>query len=159
MSDTDKPKTRWFLKAELAVLVCIFCIWVIMSVTSDIDSTQAAAPKQADTMRPNSAEVSDKAGENPTNFNELHPVPFAYNDKSNDNTTQSESETIGLVGGICYSKDRPSAIIDNEVMYEGDTIDGATIVKIYKDKVEFTKNGRYWVQEITKDFHSVNTEK
>ncbi len=152
MSDTDKPKTRWFLKAELGVLVCILCIWVIMSVTSDIDSTKAAVPRQADTKRPNSAEVSDKAGENPTNFNEPHPVPFAYKEKINDNTTKSEPETFGLVGGICYSTDRPSAIIDDEVMYEGDTIDGATIVKIYKDKVEFRKNGRNWVQKINKDF-------
>ena len=152
MSDTVKPKTRWFLKAELAVLVCILCIWVIMSATSDIDSTKAAALKQAGTIWPNSAEVSHKVRGNSTNFNELHPVPLPNKEKINDNTTQSESETFGLVGGICYSTDRPSAIIDDKVMYEGDTIDGVTIVKIYKDKVEFTKNGKNWEQTIKKRF-------
>lgn len=30
MSDIVKRKKRWFLRAELAVLVCILCIWVIM---------------------------------------------------------------------------------------------------------------------------------
>jgi len=122
-----KPKMRWFLKAELGVLVCILCICVIKLVTADIDSTKAAVLKEAVTIRSNSAEVSDKTREFPTNF----------------------SETFGLVTGICYSSDKPSAVINNKiVVYEGDTIDGVTIVKIYKDKVEFTKNGKNCVQEI-----------
>jgi hypothetical protein len=56
-----------------------------------------------------------------------------------------------LVSGIFYSKDKQSAVINNKiVVYEGDTIDGVTIVKIYKDKIEFTKNGKNWVQKVTK---------
>ncbi len=149
MSDTVKPKTRWFLNAELAVFVCILCILLIKLVTADIDSTKAAVLKQAFTIRSNSAEVSDKARENPTNFNELHSVPLSNKEKINDNTTKSESETFGLVTGICYSKDNQSAVINNKIIvYEGDTTDGVTIVKIYKDKVEFTKNGKNWAQKI-----------
>lgn len=149
MSDTVKPKMRWFLNAELAVLVCIICIGVIKLVTADIDSTKAAILKQAFTIRPNSAEVSDKAGENSTNFHKLHSVPLSNKKIINDNTTKSKSETFGLVTGICYSRDKPSAVINNKtIVYEGDTIDGVTIVKIYKDKVEFTKNGKNWALKI-----------
>ncbi len=64
MSDTVKPKMPRFLKAELAVLFCIFCIWVIMSVTDDLDSTKAEDLKHSATIRPYSAEVSEKAREN-----------------------------------------------------------------------------------------------
>ncbi len=150
MSDTVKPKMRWFLKAELTVLLCILCIWIIMLMTVDIDSTKAAVLKQAVAIWRNSAEVSSKARENSTNFNELHSVPLPNKEKINDNTTTSESKTFGLVSGIFYSKDKQSAVINNKiVVYEGDTIDGVTIVKIYKDKVEFTKNGKNWVQKVT----------
>jgi len=130
MSDTIKPKMPWFfLKAELAVVVCMLCILVMKLVTADVDST--------------------KARENPTNFNELHSVPLPNKEKINDNTTKSESETFGLVTGICYSRDKASAVINNKtIVYEGDTIDGVTIVKIHKDKVEFTKNGKNWALKI-----------
>jgi len=120
-----------------------------MLVTSDIYSTETAALKQADTIRPNSAEVYDKARENSTNFNELHFISLMDEEKINHNTTKSESETFGLVTGICRSIDKPSAVINNKMMvYEGDTIDGVTIVKIYKEKVEFIKNGKNYVKEI-----------
>lgn len=76
-------------------------------------------------------------------------VQIPYEEKINDNTTKSESETFGLVTGICRSIDKPSAVINNKmVVYEGDTIDSVTIVKIYKEKVEFIKNGKNYVQEI-----------
>jgi len=41
MGDTVKTKKRWFLKAELVVLVCVVCIWVVRSGTIDIDSIKA----------------------------------------------------------------------------------------------------------------------
>jgi type II secretory pathway component PulC len=155
MSVTVKPKRRWFLKAELAVLVCIACIWVIMSSTTDIESTKAAVLEQALKLWPNSAEESDKAGENSANF----PVPLPNKENIINKITKSVSETSRSVGGICYSTDKQSTIIDEKVLHEGDIIDGATIVKIYKDKVVFTKNGRIWEQNIKKDSHNINNEK
>ena len=54
-----------------------------------------------------------------------------------------------MVTGICYSSDKPSAVINNKIIvHEEDSIDGVTIVKIYKDKVEFTKNGKNWALKI-----------
>ena len=149
MSDSVEPKSRWMLKAELAVLVCIVCVLVIKLMTPDVEGTEAGVFTEALTIQPNSAEVSDKGRENSINFNELHPVP--YEEKFNDNTAKSEPETFGMVTGICYSSDNPSAVIDNKtIVYEGDTIDGVTIVKIYKDKVEFTQNGMSRTLKIAK---------
>ena len=54
MSDTVKQKKRWFLKAELVVLVCVL---VIMAVTVDLDSTKAAVLKQVVKISPNSADA------------------------------------------------------------------------------------------------------
>jgi hypothetical protein len=98
---------------------------------------------------PNSAEVSDNAKENSTHFNKPHSFLLPYEAKTNDNTTKSESVTFGLVTGICSSIDKPLAVINNKmVVYEGDTIDDITIVKIYKEKVEFIKNDKNYVKEI-----------
>ncbi|MCP4608559.1 MAG: hypothetical protein GY845_07585 [Planctomycetes bacterium] len=138
---------RWMLKAELGILICIVCILVIKLVSADIDSTKAGIFKQAVTLRPKSYDVSGKARENSRNFNKVHSVPSP----NNDNTTKSEPETFELVTGICYGSDRPSAVFNNKIIvYEGDTIDGVTIVKIYKDKVEFTQNGKNRVLKITR---------
>jgi len=120
---------------------------VIKLVIPDINSTEGGVFTEALPIRTNSIDVSDKARKNSKNFDELHSV----SSPNNDNTTKSESETFGLVTGICYSRDKASAVINNKtIVYEGDAIDGVTIVKIYKDKVEFTKNGKNWVLPVTR---------
>jgi len=58
------------------------------------------------------------------------------------------SGTRGIVAGITYSEERPLAVIDEKVVHEGDTIHGVRIVKIYRDKVEFEKNGQRWNQKV-----------
>ena len=59
-------------------------------------------------------------------------------------------ETSGLLRGILYSKTKPSIVIDDKrkIVYEGNTIQGVTIVKIHKDKVEFAKNDQRWTQKV-----------
>jgi len=53
-----------------------------------------------------------------------------------------------FVSGILYSEDKPSAVVGNRIVYEGDAFDGINIVKIHKNKVEFEKNGKRWAQSI-----------
>jgi hypothetical protein len=51
-----------------------------------------------------------------------------------------------LVRGIVSSGDSFTALIGTQAVREGDSIDGVTIVKIYRDRVEFEKNGKRWTQ-------------
>ena len=53
-----------------------------------------------------------------------------------------------MVKGILYTVVDSSAMIDNQVLKEGDTIYGTRIVKIYPKKVEFEKDGKHWAQRI-----------
>ena len=46
MNDTAKKKMYWFLRAEIAVLFCLICIWIVKLATVNIGSTKAAAPSQ-----------------------------------------------------------------------------------------------------------------
>ncbi len=56
--------------------------------------------------------------------------------------------THGLVTGIVYLADKPSAIVDRKIVHERDVIYGVTVVKIYKDKVKFSKKGKSWEQKV-----------
>ena len=52
------------------------------------------------------------------------------------------------VQDIVYSEDKPSAFIASKIVYTGDTVNGVTVVRIERDRVEFEKNGKRWVQKI-----------
>jgi len=79
------------------------------------------------------------------------PYPTTLRDpmrlRSVATTAQSETGKI-IVKGIVYSEDNPSAIIGTEIVYEGDKVSGATVVKINKDSVEFEMNGKRWTQKV-----------
>jgi thioredoxin 1 len=49
---------------------------------------------------------------------------------------------------IVYSEDNPLAMIDGQIVHEGDVIDGVRVVQIYKDKVDFEKADRRWTQHM-----------
>ncbi len=54
----------------------------------------------------------------------------------------------GLVTGIVRSEDTSTAVVGTQVVREGETIHGVTIVKIYDDRVEFEKGGQRWTQTL-----------
>ena len=56
--------------------------------------------------------------------------------------------THGVVTGLVYAQEAPSAIIDGKIVHEADTIHGVKVVKIHRDKVEFEKNSSRWAQKV-----------
>lgn len=53
-----------------------------------------------------------------------------------------------VVKGIVYSKTRPTAIINDQIMAQGESLNGVKIVTIGKETVEFEKNGQRWTQPV-----------
>jgi len=53
-----------------------------------------------------------------------------------------------IVRDIVYSHDRPSAVIGTKILYIGDKVNGATIIKINRDSIEFEKDEEMWVQKV-----------
>jgi hypothetical protein len=62
--------------------------------------------------------------------------------------TPESKETHGLVLGIVYSPEKASAVVDNKILHEGDSIHGVRVFKIYEGKVVFEKNGNRWEQAV-----------
>jgi len=56
--------------------------------------------------------------------------------------------TKGRVTGILYTVDDSMVVIDGQLLKEGDTIYGATVLKIHADRVELKKAEHRWTQRI-----------
>lgn len=73
-------------------------------------------------------------------------------------TKKVTATKTGTVVGILYNEKGPSALINHQLVYQGDVIKGVKILKIDRDKVKFEKNGRKWTQKML-DNPSSNWEK
>ena len=80
------------------------------------------------------------------------PVPAVQRTPRSNTDLPSASEDTSaaerMVTGIVFSPDRPSAVVGSQVLYEGDTTQGVTVVRIYRDKVQFEKGGAKWTQAV-----------
>jgi hypothetical protein len=53
-----------------------------------------------------------------------------------------------IVKGILYSEDEASAVVGDRILHQGETIQGATVIRIDKDSVEFEMNGKRWTEKV-----------
>jgi CheY-like chemotaxis protein len=63
-------------------------------------------------------------------------------------TVRKTSTKIGTVVGILYDTEKPCALINLELVHEGDIRNGIKIVRIDKGEVEFERNGERWTQKV-----------
>jgi hypothetical protein len=63
--------------------------------------------------------------------------------------TQTAAELL-VVTGILHSEDRPAAIVNTQIVHEGQPIAGAIVEKIDTDGVQFVGNGRRWKQTVNR---------
>jgi hypothetical protein len=68
--------------------------------------------------------------------------------KSQGSKQYSLPVTPCVVTGIIHSKTKPMAIIDGNVIGEGQTIRGVRIVKVQEESVEFENAGKTWSQRV-----------
>ncbi len=82
---------------------------------------------------------------------ELPPVyPENLRDPMVFGSTAQSKETPDrpVVKGIVYSEDNPCAVVGDRIVTAGDVVQGATVVKINSDSVEFTKGDETWTQKV-----------
>lgn len=64
-------------------------------------------------------------------------------------TTQSRENTgRPIVKGIVYSDDNPCAVVGDRIVSVGGVVQGATVVKINPDSVEFARGDEIWTQKV-----------
>ena len=58
------------------------------------------------------------------------------------------AQGYGVVRGVLYVAEDSSALIDDHIVKEGETIYGVKVVKIDSDAVEFSKYRKTWRQRV-----------
>jgi hypothetical protein len=61
---------------------------------------------------------------------------------------EEENTNRPAVKGIVYSEDNPCAVVGDRIVSAGDVVQGATVVKINPDGVEFTRGDESWTQKV-----------
>jgi hypothetical protein len=63
-------------------------------------------------------------------------------------TAKRITTKVGTVLGIFHGKGEPCALINIELVHEGDVRNGVKVVRIDKDEVEFEKSSERWTQKV-----------
>ena len=140
--DANRHKTTVIL---MPVLLVIF-IFIIVRVSS------RPSPKVAHAQDSGKANVGSSVAipEKKINWQIPEPYPTTLRDPMRAGSSAPGQGGGGnlIVKGIVYSEDRPSAVIGNQIVHQGDKILGTTVVKINKNNVEFEMNDKKWTQEV-----------
>jgi hypothetical protein len=79
------------------------------------------------------------------------PIKFENNISEGADTGKisgSSDTTILNVKSILYSKDKPSVVIGNKLIYLNGQVNGAVVAEIHKDYIVFEKRGKRWSQRV-----------
>ena len=141
-----KPGASTTRQKAMMVLVPVFFIIMIFAFTQVLSTpshkvTEPASFGPSKTTAGFTGEIDWQIPDRyPTTLRD--PMQFAP-----ENTAQYGTGEL-IVKGIVSSGDSSSAIINNQIVREGEEISGATVVKINKDSVEFKKKGKSWKQRV-----------
>jgi hypothetical protein len=139
-----RQKKTLILGITLAVVFVVVLLFALGSGPSGAKAT----PKS-------SLETSSSAGSPSGNVEnwqkpEIYPLSLRDPMKPSSNASKGDAQFEGemTVRGIVYSNNKPSAIIADQIVGEGDVIVGVKIIKIGKDFVAFEKDGKRWQQQV-----------
>jgi hypothetical protein len=139
--------------AVMAGLLAVVFGGVLFFSLGGVGNSRPAAAKE----KP-STEVSDPSGHSASKapaWTMPEPLPESRRDPmkpgvvnvSGSKVSESASGEF-VVKGIVFSQNKPSALINNEIVKEGQVFNGAMIVRIDKSEVEFEANGKRWTQPV-----------
>lgn len=137
-------------KKMLVLMPVLFVIFIFMiaraikqpsscsAVVSNLSVPKAACPGSVESC---SAKINWQ-------IPDLYPTQLRDPMQGDQSAAGFDEGGVIIVKGIMYSKNRPSAVIDDRIMHQGDKISGAVIVKINKKNVEFEMGEKKWTQEV-----------
>ena len=136
----------------VGVLSLVFGVVMFVSL-GGVGGTQAAAADATSGDQATQAQVKKTAQE----WKSPEPLPQDFRNATTpvaksatgQQTGDSAADPGGLiVRGIVFSKNKPSAIINDQILAEGQSFNGVKLVKITKETVEFEANGKRWTQSV-----------
>jgi hypothetical protein len=143
---TPKPGVSPARQKTMVILVPVLFLTMIF-VFSRVLSGPSSKTSRAQGFAPSNAVA---ASNDEIDWQIPDPYPTTLRDPMQFGSVTTAQNGTGnlIVKGIVYSKENPSAVIDNRIVHEGEKVSGATVVKINKDSVELEKNGKRWTQKV-----------
>jgi hypothetical protein len=153
----EKADGRQKLMIALIPILAIAMVFLLKNPLGMRSAAKAAGMQHNETARTVVPDVVEIAWTIPAPYelggrDPMKPVPPPAVENTGQETAARPTETpVELIlTGILYSEDKPMAIVDTQVVHEGQQVSGATVKKIDKDSVEFERNGRTWRQTVSK---------
>jgi type II secretory pathway component PulC len=136
--------------AVLGIILAVVFVAVLLFALGSGPSSVKAAPKEINSE--NTLMAGSKITDNTENWTLPEPYSTSLRNPTKievkTSAADTQSENTLRVQGIVYSSKKPSAIIANQVVFEGDSIEGTRIIKIERDSVEFEKDGKRWQRQV-----------
>lgn len=134
----------------VGILSLVFGVMMFVSL-GGVGKTQAKAANATSGDQMTQAQTTKKAARE---WKRPEPLPHDLRNATSPVIMHSDTPQAGqtagngtlIVKGIVFSKNKPSAIINNQIMSEGQIFNGVTIIKITKESVEFEANEKRWTQ-------------
>lgn len=137
----------------VGILGVVFGVVVFISL-GGVGQSQAKAADGTTDNQTVQAPASKKSAQDwktpqplPADLRDATSTAFKQTDSTGDTSVTSGSGDL-VVRGIVFSQNKPSAIINGEILTEGQSINGVTIVRITKEAVEFKSNDKQWTQQV-----------
>ena len=137
----------------VGILSLVFGVVIFISL-SGVSGKGVAKAKAADTDQMAQNQSVEQTLENwekpapiPENLRNATVTVIKHSGNSETNALSNSTSAL-VVKGIVFSENKPSAIINNEILTEGQTINGVKITKITKDAVEFQADQKRWTQGV-----------
>jgi hypothetical protein len=124
------------------VLVIVLLVFVFNTVKKSPQASGKSAKKAA---------AASVAFDGKINWELPQPIPANLRDPMVLGvvaTTGKETTQGPVVKGIVYSEDNPCAVVGERIVSAGDTVAGATVIKINPDSVDFAMGDKKWTQKV-----------
>ncbi len=146
MLPASKPGVDNSRQKKMVIIVPALSI-ILVVVLFKVLGTPSRGTNQSKTLGPTGTAA---ASDGLINWQIPDPYPTSLRDPMQfGSVTIAQPETGKLiVKGIVYSEDNPSAVINDQILHQGDKILDITIIKINSNSVEFEINGKKWTQEV-----------
>lgn len=145
----SRQKTMTILVGILSVVFLAVMVISFGGIGQTTSKAAASTPPAADVVEPvKRVDPESWAFPEPLPAQMRNPmvIPKPQALVLNDETIEKTKELA--VRGIVYSTEKPSAIIGDLVMVEGQTISGVKVISITRETVEFEKDGKRWTQGV-----------
>ena len=139
--------------ALVGILSLVFGVVMFVSL-GGVGGAQAAAAEAESGDPTTQSQTAKKIAQNWKNPNPLPQdfrnatTPIAKSATKRQTGDSAENSGGLIVRGIVFSKNKPSAIINDQILAEGQSFNGIKLVKITKETVEFEANGERWTQTV-----------